>query len=134
MKPVIVGAGLAGLIAACHFKESEIIEASPAPFAQHRALLRFRGTGVSELTGVPFKKVQVHKEVHINGKTINGHCPISAANQYALKVTGSIVGRSIGNLDTVSRYVAPDDFYQILIEKVGARITWNRAFGKSDRA
>lgn len=127
MKPVIVGAGLAGLIAACHFKESQVIEAGPR-VEGHRALLRFRGNSVAELTGIPFKQVEVQKEVFLDNKTISGTCPISAANRYSLKVAGAVQARSIGNLAPVTRYIAPDDFYGRLVDKVGGRISWNTPF------
>jgi len=123
MAPLIVGAGLAGLIAACHFKDANIIEAGSGG-AQHQALLRFRDTSVSEITGIPFKKVEVAKDVFSDGM-LQGRCSIADANSYSLKVAGAITTRSISKLDAVQRYIAPDDFYEQLVDKVGGRINWN---------
>lgn len=124
--PIIVGAGLAGLIAACHFKDSHIIE-----FGQkgknHQALLRFRTTAVSELTGIPFKKVEVQKEVSIDGETRN-YCSIGAANCYSRKVSGGLRSRSIRNLTPDVRYIAPDDFYEQLVARHAERISWGLKF------
>ena len=62
---IIVGAGLAGLLAArCMKHMSPIIceKQSELP-NNHSALLRFRSDVVSEMTGIPFKKVSVQKAV-----------------------------------------------------------------------
>lgn len=134
-KPFIVGAGLAGLLCACAFPRATIFEAGEA-VQQHRALLRFRDESVSKLTGVPFKAVRVYKEIWDNGQTFR-ECSNKHANMYALKVTGSAIGRSIRDLAPVTRYVAPDDFYQQLVDRHAHRITWqspvNRDFFESAR-
>src|SRR5579862_9801404 len=111
----IFGAGLAGLIAACRFKNAEIFEASDRQ-EQHKALLRFRDKSVSELTGIPFKEVTVHKEIDYYGVT-HHRCTIGFANMYARKVSGAIRGRSIWNLDTVKRYIAPENLYDQLVDR-----------------
>lgn len=120
----IIGAGLAGLMSACVFKDASIIDAMPEPKESHKALLRFRDESVSILTGIPFKKVQVYKEVFEDGKCLP-YCTNRAANLYAQKVTGNIAGRSIRNLESVARYVAPDDFYGQLLGRFKDRIAWN---------
>lgn len=127
MSQIIVGAGLAGLIAACHFKEARIIDAAPGPTATHQALLRFRNTSVSELTGIPFKKVTVQKGVYSQGRVRN-YCTISDANQYSLKVSGGVRGRSINNLAPDVRYIAPDDFFERLVTLHRDRIDYDTPF------
>jgi len=123
MSQVIVGAGLAGLIAACHFKDATIIDAASGPMATHQALLRFRTTAVSELTGIPFKQVTVQKAISgPNG--LKTTCSIKDSNEYAYKVSGGVTGRSINNLEPVVRYIAPDDFYERLIGRHHKRINW----------
>ena len=119
---VIIGAGLAGLLCACAFDGADIYEAG-RPIQQHRALLRFRDESVSKLTAIPFRSVEVHKEIWHDGQTFR-HCSNRHANMYALKVTGTVAGRSIRSLDTVTRYVAPNDFYQRLIDRHASRINW----------
>jgi hypothetical protein len=121
--PVIIGAGLAGLLCACAFPDAMVFEAG-SPIQQHRALLRFRDDSVSRLTGVPFRSVQVHKEIWHREK-VYSTCSNAHANMYAVKVTGRAIGRSIRSLDTVTRHVAPDDFYQTLIDRFAKNITWN---------
>ena len=121
--PTIVGAGLAGLIAAHAWPTAAVLEAAPRPRAGHRALLRFRTEAVGRLTGIEFRKVTVRKGIWANDAF---QLPsIRWANLYAQKVTGRVLGdRSIWNLDTAERFIAPDTFYEQLIESVGARVHW----------
>lgn len=122
---VIIGAGLAGLIAACHFKDAHIQEAGPE-VAQHKALLRFRSKAVSELTGIPFKEVRVQKGIWTHAdKRLHSVCDIRMANQYSGKVSNGLRGRSIWNLAPVTRYVAPDDFHHQLVERHRDRIMFH---------
>jgi hypothetical protein len=122
----IVGAGLAGLIAAHAWPRATVMEVAPQPAASHRALLRFRTDAVSTLTGVPFKQVRVNKSVWFRGR--HGAADIRTANMYTQKVLGSLVGdRSIWNTTPVDRYVAPESLYEQLIESVGPRLLWGTA-------
>jgi len=118
----IIGAGLAGLIAACAIKDAPIFEAGKRA-EQHKALLRFRDKSVSDLIGIPFKEVRVQKEISYRGQSFNA-CFIAMANMYARKVSGLFCNRSIGNLDTVTRYIAPPDLYDQLVDRHAARIVW----------
>jgi hypothetical protein len=125
--PVIVGAGLAGLIAAHAWPRSPVFEAAPAPRLGHAALLRFRSDAVARLTGVDFRRVQVRKGVWSEG----AYRPVDIrlANQYAHKCLGRIAGdRSIWSLEPVERFVAPDDFYERLIEHTKGRVEWDTEF------
>jgi len=120
----IIGGGLAGMMAACHFKNAVVKEAGER-IEQHKALLRFRGEAVANLTGVKFKPVTVHKEINVRGESI--HRPtIALANAYSKKVAGLYAGRSIWNLDTVTRYIAPEDLYDRLADRLERenRICW----------
>jgi hypothetical protein len=128
---LIIGAGLAGLITACRIKDAPIFEAGKRT-EQHHALLRFRDKSVSELTGIPFQEVTVHKEVSYKGAT-HHQCSIAMANMYARKVSGSYRGRSIWNLETVKRYVAPPDFYDQLANRHANRIEWNHPITAIER-
>jgi hypothetical protein len=126
----IIGAGLAGLITACKFKDAEIYE-SCTRMQQHRALLRFRTLDVSNLTGIPFKEVTVHKEIDYYGKTYR-QCTIEFANRYSRKVSGALGSHSIWDLDTVNRYIAPPNFYDILVDRHAARIAWETPMEPGD--
>jgi hypothetical protein len=123
----IIGAGLAGLIAASAWPRAQIVEASAEPRAMHKALLRFRGESVSALTGIPFRRVQVRKSIWFN----NAHRPanIRLANLYTRKILGAPYGdRSIWNLDAVDRFIGPETLYEQLIEMHAPRIFWSTPF------
>jgi len=124
--PTIIGAGLAGLIAAHAWPRSRVVEATPQPRAAHRALLRFRSDAVGRLTGIEFRRVMVRKGIWAEGRFQEPN--IRWANLYAQKVMGydQLKGeRSIWNVDAVERFVAPDSLYEQLLESVGDRIAWN---------
>lgn len=122
--PVIVGAGLAGLIAAHAWPSFPVVEAAPEPRAMHKAVLRFRNESVSRLTGIEFKKVRVRKGIW--SAMAFREPSIKLANMYSRKVLlGRLEGdRSIWNMDPADRYIAPDDFYEQLIEATKDRVTW----------
>lgn len=119
---MIVGAGLAGLIASHAFPRLPIVEAQPEPRAIHKALLRFRGTEVADLVGIPFRPVQVHKGIWMDGKWVGPN--IQVANLYSQKVLGLLADRSIWNLSSATRFIAPEDLYERLIEAQAGRIRW----------
>jgi hypothetical protein len=119
----IIGAGFAGLITACAIPKSTIFEAGSYN-ENHKALLRFRDKSVADLTGIPFKEVTVHKEI-CHKDIIYHECNISIANCYSNKVSGVFEDRSIWDLKTVNRYIAPPDFYDQLVDRHTKRICWN---------
>ena len=124
---MIVGAGLAGLITAQVFPRHPIVDASPEPTESHKALLRFRSDAVSKLTGVDFRRVTVRKGIWYRGDFLAPD--IQLANLYTQKCLGKIIGdRSIWNLEPVDRWIAPEDFYDQLIESVRDRTEWGVDF------
>lgn len=120
--PLIVGAGLAGLVAGHIFPAARIVEREPEPRQLHKALLRFRSDAVALITGVPFRRVRVHKAIWCDG-AFRAPDP-RMANMYSRKVLGLAVARSIWNVEPADRFVAPEDFYARLVANLGARITW----------
>lgn len=120
---LIYGAGLAGLLAGCHFQSATILEAGPASQATHKAVLRFRTKAVGEAVGIDFRKVTVRKGIWSRGRFQRPN--IALANAYARKVVGTLVDRSIWNLETVERYVAPEDLLAQLTERCVSRIEYN---------
>lgn len=115
----IIGAGLTGCLAAYAFKDAVIHEYLKAPRV-HKAVLRFRTEEVSKLTGIPFKKVMVHKAVSVSGGFVTPN--LRHMNHYSLKVTGGYSERSIGNLEPAIRYIAPIDFHQQMLDHHKDRI------------
>lgn len=120
----IIGAGLSGLIAAHAWPSIPVIEREPEPHEHHKALLRFRSEIVSNLVGIPFREVTVHKAIWNFGY----HSPnLRLANQYSRKVLGKMHNdRSIWNLDPAQRWIAPEDLYSLLLNNVKDRIQWGQ--------
>lgn len=122
--PIIIGAGLAGLVAANAWPAAQIIEAAQEPRALHKALLRFRSDSVANLTGIEFRKVLVSKGIFSQGCFVGPN--IRLGNRYTKKVTGRLSGdRSILDIAPVVRYIAPDTFYEQLVTAAQLRIFWN---------
>jgi len=130
---LIIGGGLAGLLAAHAWPSASIIEAMPEPRESHKALLRFRSDAVAKLTGIEFRRVKVHKGIYLDGEFVKPN--IRAANLYCRKVMHErLMGdRSIWNIDAAERYIAPDNFYDQLIDSVDSRINWNMKFDFKNR-
>lgn len=122
----IVGAGLAGMIAAHAWPRAQILEASPeSSVGEHKALLRFRTDAVARLTGTEFRRVTVRKGLWVEGRSAEPSIQLS--NQYAQKVlkTTAIPGdRSIWNLAPAERFVAPETFIGDLRATLADRIHW----------
>ena len=108
---IIIGAGMSGMLAAHYFRHLEpiILESQDSLPNNHTALLRFRSGVVSDLTGIPFKKVKVQKMISFEGAHLI-QPSLYLNNLYSNKVTGSVRSRSLGNLDDCERYIAPGDF------------------------
>lgn len=121
-KLLILGSGLAGLIANRMLANQDptIIEKQEALPNNHAALLRFRSDKVSNATNIPFQKVVVQKAVH------GGLNSVADSILYSKKVSSKIHARSILDLKTVERWIAPPDLVQQLA--VGARIQFGTDF------
>lgn len=124
----IIGAGMAGLLAARMLKarghHPVVIEAQNELPNNHHAVLRFRTNVVSEVTGIPFTKVNMIK------CTVPYRNPVAEALAYSYKATGTYsTDRSITHGHTVAeRWIAPCDFISQLAEgidiKYGEQFDW----------
>lgn len=134
---IIVGAGMAGLLAAHMLRRYGVTvwEAQPQLPDNHGALLRFRTNAVAEATGIPFRKVRVAKAV--KWRTGGGAwafyqdtCPLAAQNSYAAKVVGRATVRSVMDLRPADRYIAPSTFLADLAQ--GITVLYNKAIDSID--
>ncbi len=116
---IILGAGLNGCIAAFRFPESRILEYLPHPTI-HKAVLRFRSDSISDITGIPFKKVEVTKGIIMSDSFVQPNIKLN--NLYSRKVTDFAGGRSIDNLEKSIRWIAPDDFHAQMLSKLYKRM------------
>lgn len=123
---IIIGAGLAGCLAGCLEPNSTIIESGPKASSQHKAVLRFREDKISRALGIPFRPVRVLKGVYShNDNAPRTQCTVRDLNWYSKKVIGRYEDRSIINLEPVTRYIAPEDFHEQLVQRCNGRIEWN---------
>lgn len=129
---LIVGAGLAGLVAGYAFPGVPITEAGGSELVPHRALLRFRSDAVSRLTGIPFRRVTVRKGIWSSG---DYRAPnVRLANLYSRKCLDRVVGdRSIWNVEAVERWIAPEDLIEQMTEAMRGRISWGEPFNFGGR-
>lgn len=108
----ILGAGMAGLLAANILRRNRpiIYEKQGDLPDNHSAVLRFRTDSVSRATGIPFRKVIVNKAIMKSTGELTSQPSIDLSNMYSRKVTGRIIDRSIINMTSEERYIAPPDF------------------------
>lgn len=127
-KPLIIGAGMAGLIAASMLRGQydSILEAQEVLPNNHAALLRFRSGVVGEATGIPFRAVRVMKAIHEPSN------PVRDSIRYSMKVLGTPAIRSIagasGEIET--RFIAPDDFIPRLADQARGTIAFGVGLSK----
>lgn len=126
---LIFGAGIAGLLAGTQFQTATILEAGPEGHTAHKALLRFRTSAVGDAVGIPFRRVCVRKGIWFDGEFVPPS--IEMANRYSRKVIGRMIDRSIWNIDSVERYIAPENFIEQLIERCAKRILWQTPVNES---
>jgi len=123
---IIIGAGLAGLLAARRFANYNPVvhEKQDDLPNNHSALLRFRTPAVGEAINVRFKEVIVHKGVLLEDEaTITNFPTVKEYNAYSYKSTGGIyAGRSITNIKPVKRYIAPSNFVRTC--SIGANVRY----------
>jgi hypothetical protein len=123
----IVGAGMAGLLAAAMIREPlglEIFESQASLPHNHNSLLRFRSSIVADALGIPFKEVRVIKSIE------GSRNPAADANSYAFKVTGQASARSILSAQGASetRFIAPPDLIQRMADVTRGSIRFGTSF------
>lgn len=125
-KIIVVGAGMAGLLAAAMLRTQchEVCEQQPKIPNNHSALLRFRSCVVGDTLGIEFKKVKVLKAAMAD---VN---PIADALSYSRKSNGVYTLRSSlsAKAEIEDRYIAPTDLIEQMADRVQAPIKLNTTF------
>lgn len=110
---IILGSGLAGCLAGVMNRDAAIYESLEQPMS-HKAILRFRSPDIGEAVGIPFEKIKVHKGIYQDGSFHNVNPKLISL--YSQKVSGTIAARSIQDIETVDRWIAPENFHEMLLE------------------
>lgn len=129
---LIIGAGLAGLLAGHWFRHYNptILERSAELPNNHGAILRFRSPAIQDITGAPMKKVTVRKAILERNHRLEDRCTLLHANAYARKVSGIVQPRSIVNLEPMLRWI-PDKGFTTYLAR-GLDISYNSKFNPQD--
>ena len=121
---IIIGAGMAGLLAANMLRRYKplVVEKAAAIPNNHSAVLRFRSSIVGDTLGIPFKKINMIKTA------VPWRNPVADALMYSYKNTGTRRSdRSIiSGLTAEIRYIAPSDLIAQMAKDV--TITYNIEF------
>lgn len=125
---IIVGAGMAGLLAARMLAHRAPVIWEKQKFLpnNHRAVLRFRTSQIGDILGIPFKKVHMLKDV------MPWQNRIADSLAYSYKNTGAYLSdRSIvRGFVSEERYIAPPDFIEQMAE--GVKIEFGRHYSPLD--
>ena len=115
----IVGAGLAGLLAANMLRRHNpvVLEAQPSLPHNHSAVLRFRSSAVGDALGIEFKRVTMVRDVVSTGNLVRD------AHLYSEKAGGIIrTDRSIvRGREVAERWIAPPDLIPRMAQGVDIR-------------
>jgi hypothetical protein len=128
---VIVGAGIAGLLAANMLRHHNpvIVEAQDSLPNNHHAVLRFRSSVVGDVLGIQFKRVEVLKA------TIPWQNQIADALSYSRKSSGRYLSdRSITReVSSSERWIAPPDLIERMAENVAIEYSVPWDFANPDK-
>jgi hypothetical protein len=130
---LIIGSGLSGLLVGNILRKKNpiILEKQKELPNNHKALLRFRSDKVSKATGIPFKRVTVSKACFYKN-SMHSVTNLQMSNEYSYKVTGNYEGRSIMNLETSERYIAPENLIEQMANGLNIMYNFNILKNKLD--
>jgi len=125
---IIIGAGMSGLLCAALNPGSIVYEARPEKEQTHKAVFRCKSDSIGQILGIEFKKVFVYKSIWFDGKDVEPSPRM--AHLYSQKVSGKILTRSILDITPCIRYIAPENFYNILESRCA--VEYNKYIYRSD--
>jgi len=122
----IVGAGMAGLLAAAMLRKkcNGVFESQKGLPNNHSAVLRFRSSVVADTLNIPFKKVMAIKSVEA------WRNPIADAMAYSRKTNGTATMRSVltASPEPQERFIAPPDLLRQMAELIGSPVEFGQDY------
>lgn len=107
MKVLIIGSGIAGRVAAFHFRGQDVTIADergdPSPFLMHNAVLRSKSDEIGLYLNTEMKRIWVEKAIYRDGQLFSSPS-LKDKNEYSLKTTGELSQRSVSDLSSCWRY------------------------------
>ena len=123
---VVVGAGMAGLLAANMLRDRclAVYESQASLPNNHHAVLRFRSSVVADTLNIPFQKVKVLKA------SAPWRNPVADALAYSKKTNGSYSLRSSTTTsgELQDRFIAPPDFIERMSNSLNCQISFDKKF------
>lgn len=123
---IIVGAGMAGLLAGGMIRDRPvtIYEAAPTLPNNHSAVLRFRSSVVGDTLGIEFKAVDMMKAVHPWRNAVADNLA------YSLKCTATATLRSIVTAEggIQRRFIAPGNLIELMAARLNGLIKFRESF------
>jgi hypothetical protein len=110
---------LAGQVMLRH--EPKVCITDPEPKNNHTAVLRFKSDKIFKFLNIPCTQVTIDKGIWYQG-TFMTDSNLQLQNMYSQKVTGNVLDRSIRDMSSEIRYIAPDNFFDLL--KIGLNIEY----------
>jgi hypothetical protein len=131
MSLVIVGAGMAGLLAANMLRHHNpiVVEGQADLPNNHHAVLRFSSTVVGETLGIPFRKVTLVKHA------IEWRNQVADILAYSEKATGCLsTERSVSRraVEVADRWIAPPDLINQMASRVDVQCGRAWDFSRAD--
>jgi hypothetical protein len=120
---IIIGAGMAGLLAGGMIRDEPvtIYERAPSLPNNHSAVLRFRSSIVGDTLGIEFKKVKMMKAV------VPWRNPVADSLAYSQKTNGTATLRSVMTADgsVADRFIAPENLIQLMADRVNGEFVYS---------
>lgn len=108
MRVLIIGSGIAGRVAAFHFRGQNVTmvddRVDSSPFFMHNAVLRTKSDEIGLYLNSEMEKIWVEKAIYRDG-SLYSTPTLKDKNEYSLKTTGGLHQRSISDLSSCWRYI-----------------------------
>jgi len=125
MKVLIIGSGIAGRVAAFHFRGQDVTivdeRGDGSPLFMHNAVLRTKSDEIGLYLNTEMEKIWVEKAIYRDG-SLNSIPTLKDKNEYSLKTTGELSKRSISDLSSCWRYIFREPFSLPVVDAIKGKV------------